>query len=238
MMDTEMQRSTEAELARLEGRNDVEAFLAERTRRIPLGRRAEIAEVAASVVWLALDAPAYMTAERLNMSAAGSTRTERRLQASNSHQRVGSTEMRSPFWLRGSVSPSDVDLDAVATACRPRHGRHAGSAPWRRSADDPGRRCRRRPAPRQLDVVRAEGQRPRAIPARSPPASPSGRSSRKMPPVLDPHRHRASVSPMNSATNGWPDCRRWRVGVPTCSIRPLFITRPCRQVPVPLPGRA
>jgi len=68
MMDTEMQRSTEAVLAKVEGRSDVEAFLAERTRRIPLGRRAGIDEVAASVVWMALDAPAYMTAERLNMS--------------------------------------------------------------------------------------------------------------------------------------------------------------------------
>jgi NAD(P)-dependent dehydrogenase (short-subunit alcohol dehydrogenase family) len=68
MMDTEMQRSTEETLARLEGRNDVEAFLAERTRRVPLGRRAEIAEVAAAVIWLALDAPGYITAERLNAS--------------------------------------------------------------------------------------------------------------------------------------------------------------------------
>lgn len=68
MMDTEMQRSTEATIAEIEGRTDFEAFLAERTRRIPLGRRAEIAEVASAVVWLALDAPGYMTAERLNMS--------------------------------------------------------------------------------------------------------------------------------------------------------------------------
>lgn len=68
MMDTGMQRSTEAELARLNGRHDLQAFLDERTRRVPLGRRAEIAEVAAAVVWLALDAPGYMTAERLNMS--------------------------------------------------------------------------------------------------------------------------------------------------------------------------
>jgi NAD(P)-dependent dehydrogenase (short-subunit alcohol dehydrogenase family) len=68
MMDTEMQRSTEATMARLEGRDDLDAFLAERTARIPLARRAEIAEVAAAVVWLALDAPAYMIAERLNMS--------------------------------------------------------------------------------------------------------------------------------------------------------------------------
>jgi 3-oxoacyl-[acyl-carrier protein] reductase len=68
MMDTEMQRSTEAELARDNGRNDLQAFLDERTRRVPLGRRAEIAEIAEAVVWLCLDAPAYMTAERLNMS--------------------------------------------------------------------------------------------------------------------------------------------------------------------------
>ena len=68
MMDTEMQRSTEAELARVNGRNDLQAFLDERTRRVPLGRRAEISEVAEAVVWLCLDAPSYMTAERLNMS--------------------------------------------------------------------------------------------------------------------------------------------------------------------------
>ena len=68
MMDTEMQRSTEADIARIEGRTDMRQFLAERTARIPLGRRADIREVAESVVWLALDAPDYMTAERLNMS--------------------------------------------------------------------------------------------------------------------------------------------------------------------------
>ena len=68
MMDTEMQRATEAELARVEGRDDLQAFLDERTRRVPLGRRVETSEVAASVVWLALDAPDYMVAERLNMS--------------------------------------------------------------------------------------------------------------------------------------------------------------------------
>ncbi|RUX97528.1 MULTISPECIES: SDR family oxidoreductase [unclassified Mesorhizobium] len=68
MMDTEMQRSTEADLARANGRNDLQTFLDERTRRIPLGRRAEISEVAEAVVWLCLDSPAYMTAERLNMS--------------------------------------------------------------------------------------------------------------------------------------------------------------------------
>lgn len=68
MMDTEMQRSTEAELARVNGRSDLQTFLDERTRRVPIGRRAEIAEIAEAVVWLCLDAPVYMTAERLNMS--------------------------------------------------------------------------------------------------------------------------------------------------------------------------
>jgi 3-oxoacyl-[acyl-carrier protein] reductase len=68
MMDTEMQRSTEVDLARANGRDDLQAFLDERTRRIPLGRRAEISEVAEAVIWLCLDAPKYMTAERLNMS--------------------------------------------------------------------------------------------------------------------------------------------------------------------------
>ncbi len=68
MMDTEIQRSTEQELARLGGRDDLETFREERTRRIPLRRRPELSETAAAAVWLCLDAPAYMTAERLNMS--------------------------------------------------------------------------------------------------------------------------------------------------------------------------
>jgi NAD(P)-dependent dehydrogenase (short-subunit alcohol dehydrogenase family) len=68
MMDTDMQRSTEMDLARLEGRDDLSAFLAERTRRVPLGRRVEPATVATGVVWLALDASDYVTAERLNFS--------------------------------------------------------------------------------------------------------------------------------------------------------------------------
>jgi len=68
MMDTAMQRSTETDMARLNGRSDLQAFLNERTQRIPLGRRATIAEIAQAVVWLCLDAPGYMTAERLNVS--------------------------------------------------------------------------------------------------------------------------------------------------------------------------
>jgi NAD(P)-dependent dehydrogenase (short-subunit alcohol dehydrogenase family) len=68
MMDTPMQRLTEASFAKLEGRADLERFLAERTARIPLGRRTTPEEVAETIIWLALDAPPYVTAERLNAS--------------------------------------------------------------------------------------------------------------------------------------------------------------------------
>jgi NAD(P)-dependent dehydrogenase (short-subunit alcohol dehydrogenase family) len=68
MMDTAMQRTVEAELARVEGRDDLESFLQERTNRVPLGRRAEVSEVVDSIVWLALDAPDYVTCARLNVS--------------------------------------------------------------------------------------------------------------------------------------------------------------------------
>jgi len=68
MMDTAMQRTVEAEMARVEGRADVEAFLEERTKRVPLGRRAEISEIVESILWLALDAPDYVTCSRFNVS--------------------------------------------------------------------------------------------------------------------------------------------------------------------------
>ena len=68
MMDTPMQRLTEEALARIENRADFDKFLAERTARIPVGRRIEPEEVAKSVLWLAFDAPDYITAERLNVS--------------------------------------------------------------------------------------------------------------------------------------------------------------------------
>jgi 3-oxoacyl-[acyl-carrier protein] reductase len=68
MMDTPMQRVTEEALARIENRADIERFLAERTARIPVGRRIEPEEVARMVLWLAFDAPDYITAERLNVS--------------------------------------------------------------------------------------------------------------------------------------------------------------------------
>lgn len=68
MMDTPLQQETEAIFCRLEGRNDLEKFKAERTARIPLGRRSDPEEMAASVIWLAIDAPEYMTAERLNVT--------------------------------------------------------------------------------------------------------------------------------------------------------------------------
>lgn len=68
MMDTPMQRITERQLAAIEGRNDIDRFLDERTARIPVGKRVDIQTVADMVVWLALDAPDYITAERLNAS--------------------------------------------------------------------------------------------------------------------------------------------------------------------------
>ena len=68
MMDTAMQRVTERQLAAIAGRTDVAAFLAERTARIPVGYRTDVATVAGMIVWLALDAPEYITAERLNVS--------------------------------------------------------------------------------------------------------------------------------------------------------------------------
>jgi NAD(P)-dependent dehydrogenase (short-subunit alcohol dehydrogenase family) len=68
MMDTPLQQRTEEIFCALENRGDLEQFRRERTARIPLGRRSDPEEMAAAVVWLALDAPAYMTAERLNVS--------------------------------------------------------------------------------------------------------------------------------------------------------------------------
>lgn len=68
MMDTAMQRTVEAEMARVEGRADLETFLQERTNRVPLGRRAAVSEVVDSIIWLALDAPDYVTCARLNVS--------------------------------------------------------------------------------------------------------------------------------------------------------------------------
>lgn len=68
MMDTAMQRLVEADLARAEGRDDIGKFLDERTQRVPLGRRAEVSEIVDCVLWLALDAPDYVTCSRLNVS--------------------------------------------------------------------------------------------------------------------------------------------------------------------------
>jgi 3-oxoacyl-[acyl-carrier protein] reductase len=68
MMDTPMQESIEAHLARLEDRPDVATFKAERTARVPMKRRTSPEEMAQSLVWLAIDSPRYMTAERLNVS--------------------------------------------------------------------------------------------------------------------------------------------------------------------------
>ena len=68
MMDTPLQERTERVFCALEGRSDLAAFKAERTARIPLGRRSDPEEMAAMVVWLATDAPDYMTAARLNVT--------------------------------------------------------------------------------------------------------------------------------------------------------------------------
>lgn len=68
MMDTPLQAETEAIFCRLAGRTDLERFKAERTARIPMGRRTAPEEMAAMIVWLALDAPSYMTAARLNVT--------------------------------------------------------------------------------------------------------------------------------------------------------------------------
>lgn len=68
MMDTALQERTEAIFCELAGRSDLEAFKAERTARIPLGRRSDPEEMAAMIVWLAADAPDYMTAARLNVT--------------------------------------------------------------------------------------------------------------------------------------------------------------------------
>jgi NAD(P)-dependent dehydrogenase (short-subunit alcohol dehydrogenase family) len=68
MMDTPLQERTERVFCALEGRSDLAAFKAERTARIPLGRRSDPEEMAAMVVWLAADAPDYMTAARLNVT--------------------------------------------------------------------------------------------------------------------------------------------------------------------------
>ena len=68
MMDTPLQMKTEEIFAHLEGCGDLESFRAQRTARIPVGRRTDCSEVAQAVVWLATDAPGYIVAERLNIS--------------------------------------------------------------------------------------------------------------------------------------------------------------------------
>ncbi len=68
MMDTPLQQRTEAIFCELAGRSDLATFKAERTARIPLGRRTDTDEMAGMLAWLAIDAPDYMTAERLNVT--------------------------------------------------------------------------------------------------------------------------------------------------------------------------
>jgi len=68
MMDTPLQERTERIFCELAGRDDFEAFKAERTARTPLGRRSNPDEMARMVVWLATEAPDYMTAARINVT--------------------------------------------------------------------------------------------------------------------------------------------------------------------------
>lgn len=66
-MDTDMQRWTEKKFASLAGK-EVTEFVEERTKSIPLGRRACPEEVAEAIVWLASPQASYVTGERLNIS--------------------------------------------------------------------------------------------------------------------------------------------------------------------------
>jgi NAD(P)-dependent dehydrogenase (short-subunit alcohol dehydrogenase family) len=68
MMDTPLQLRTEEIFAQLEGCANIETFRAQRTARIPVGRRTDCSEVAQAIVWLATEAPSYIVAERLNIS--------------------------------------------------------------------------------------------------------------------------------------------------------------------------
>lgn len=68
MMDGPRELRTEETFARLAGRRDLEAFRAERTASIPMGRRTDPGEMAAMIVRLALDAVTYMAAARLDVA--------------------------------------------------------------------------------------------------------------------------------------------------------------------------
>jgi hypothetical protein len=57
LMDTPFQERTEAIFCQLEGRSELEAYKAERTARIPLGRRSGPEKMAAMVVGLATERP-------------------------------------------------------------------------------------------------------------------------------------------------------------------------------------
>jgi NAD(P)-dependent dehydrogenase (short-subunit alcohol dehydrogenase family) len=66
-MDTDMQRWTEERFAALLNM-DVDHFVEDRTRSIPLGRRTCPEEVAEAIVWLAGPHADYITGERMNIS--------------------------------------------------------------------------------------------------------------------------------------------------------------------------
>jgi NAD(P)-dependent dehydrogenase (short-subunit alcohol dehydrogenase family) len=66
-INTEMQRMTEEKFAALAGMK-IGDFIESRTKDIPLQRRVAPEEVAQAVLWLASDAAAYVTGDRLNIS--------------------------------------------------------------------------------------------------------------------------------------------------------------------------
>jgi NAD(P)-dependent dehydrogenase (short-subunit alcohol dehydrogenase family) len=66
-MDTPMQQATEEANAAAAG-IDLQAYVQSRTVDIPLRRRTTPAEVAEGIVWLAMQAASYVTANRLNIS--------------------------------------------------------------------------------------------------------------------------------------------------------------------------
>jgi NAD(P)-dependent dehydrogenase (short-subunit alcohol dehydrogenase family) len=68
MMNTPLQEKIEAALAGLEGASDLTKFQADRSARVPLGRRTSPEEMAEALAWLAIESPEYMTAGRLNVS--------------------------------------------------------------------------------------------------------------------------------------------------------------------------
>ncbi|MFN8007296.1 MAG: SDR family oxidoreductase [Terriglobia bacterium] len=66
-MDTAMQRETEPKFAALAGK-ELQSFILDRTKDIPIGRRTSPEEVAEGILWLASAQADYVTGARLNFS--------------------------------------------------------------------------------------------------------------------------------------------------------------------------